>query len=300
MRRELRAFIGTLILVTAAQSQATIYYQRNYSEVEALLKSFEIRYPDVATVVSVGESNSGKIIESIRIGNSGPAHLVVAAHHGNEYTSTELAMAFAEDLARNPILGAQIYIVPVLNISGFDLRQRWEKVGGYPFDPNRDYPGPCGAEGPWELRSTKALADFLESEEIVAAATLHSYYPAVVYPWGNYARDYSTPNDDRFIELAEHAVVRSNYEIGFSGEVIYPADGTFEDYAYWKHGIWSLLFELGYERYPDDRDLDRMIVDNLPGLRAMFENAPAQRALDHEFNNGCVSSLNRGFDPHNE
>jgi hypothetical protein len=41
----------------------------------------------------------------------------------------------------------------------------------------------------------------------------------------------STPT---FIDLAKAAAIESHYEIGYSTNVMFPADGTFEDYSWTK------------------------------------------------------------------
>lgn len=231
---------------------------------------------------------------------SGKVHqLLVSTHHGNEYGSAEVAMAFIDDLTNKPLNDITMHIIPVLNTAGFDDRLRQEKASGKYHDPNRDYPGPCGTEGPYNLKSTKALADFVEQNNIVTSATLHTYFPAVVYPWGFSTRDTSTPYDSLFKELGALATQWSGYTVGNSTEVIYPADGTYEDWAYWKHGIWALLFELGYSHSPSESDVSEMIKVNVPGLRSFFENAPKARATDHDFKGKCDSRL-RVLDLHNE
>jgi hypothetical protein len=154
-------------------------------------------------------------------------------------------------------------------------------------------------EDPFNLKSTKALADFLERENIVASATLHTYYPAVVYPWGLSTPDLDTPHTNTYKRLAELAALDSNYQTGNSSEVIYPADGTFEDYAFWKHGVWSLLFELGFSHFPSEADIETMKRVNTPGLRRFFEQAPRMRAENHEFTGRCDLRL-RALDRHDE
>ena len=110
---------------------------------------------------------------------------MVATHHGNEYGSSEVAMAAAKDLAEQPISDQTVYVVPVLNIQGYNSRDRYETTADKRYqDPNRDYPCPCGTDGPFALKSTQALANFIDHEGIVTSATLHTFYPAVVYPWG--------------------------------------------------------------------------------------------------------------------
>lgn len=279
--------------------------QHDYRKVQSFLRQIQQRFPQKTEIFSIGTSGTGDQIEGIKIGD-GPVHnLIVATHHGNEYGSTEVALYSALNLAENPIPGKTVYVLPVLNISGFNRNSRNESIvgtgGSYAnsADANRDYPGPCGTEGPFRLKSTKALADFVADQNIVASATLHSFYPAVVYPWGLSSPDLSTPHEKMFKSLAQWATEWSGYAVGNSTQVIYPADGTFEDYAYWKHGVWSMLFELGKTHSPSDTDISELARVNVPGIRKMLENAPIERALEHGFHGRCDSRLN-ALDRHDE
>ena len=144
----------------------------------------------------------------------------MGTHHGNEYGSSEVAMAFAASMADKPIADQTVYVIPVLNISGYNAKQREEKdARGSYRDPNRDYPGPCGTSGPHRLKSTSSLAKFIDQENIISTATLHTYYPAVVYPWGISTYDVSTPYDDIFKTMVNNATEMSKYTVGnfFSG-----------------------------------------------------------------------------------
>lgn len=261
-----------------------------YSDVKIFLKSLADKYPQNAKLFNLGASDSGDMIQGLALGN-GPVHnLIVATHHGNEYGSVEVARAFAQAIAENPIAGQTVYVIPVLNIGGYNQKNRREPANGRTYDPNRNYPGPCGTEGPFTLKSTKALAEFLDREHIVASATLHTFYPTVVYPWGISTHDLSTPYDDQFKQLCEAATIESHYQIGNSTAVMYPVDGAFEDYAYWKHGIWSLLFELGETHSPSVKQIQQMAQVNLPGLRRFLEQAPRVRAENHGFTGKCDRS----------
>lgn len=270
-----------------------------YEAVRNLLRDLEKKYPNNAKVFQIGVNDAGQGIEGLMIGSGPVKNLVVGTHHGNEYGATEVAKAFASALAEQPIKGQTIYVIPVLNIGGYNLGNRYERTKGNAFDPNRDYPGPCGSEGPFNLKSTNALAQFIDREQIVASATLHTYSPAVVYPWGFAADNLSTPYDDLFKQLVEAATVESHYATGNSTEVIYPADGTFEDYAFWKHGVWSILFELGFSHNPTPGDVAELNRVNVPGLRRMLEQAPRERAENHAFTGKCNLGL-RALDRHDE
>jgi carboxypeptidase T len=301
--------ISKAVLLTsllATQVFAMDASQKKYSDVKNFMHDLVRTHPNTVRSVTIGESDSGDALEGVAIGD-GPVHnLVVATHHGNEYGSTEVGMAVAASLASKPIADQTVYVVPVLNIAGYNDKNREEqdKDGNY-NDPNRDYPGPCGTEGPHHLKSTSALAKFIDREAIVTSATLHTYYPAVVYPWGFAASDLTTPYEDLFKKIVKNATEVSHYETGNSTAVIYPASGTYEDYAFWRSGVWSILFELGTSHHPSQQDIDKMIRLNVPGIRKMLEEAPKARAENHEFTSSCLrrnwlTKLGIKYDKHDE
>jgi carboxypeptidase T len=264
-----------------------------YTDVKTFLNQIASEYPQNVVPFDLGLSDSGDVIKGLKIGN-GPIHdVVVGTHHGNEYGSTEVAKAVAASLAQNPMAGYTIYVIPVLNISGYNSNDRREALNGTTYDPNRDYPGPCGTEGPFKLKSTAALAKMVDKENIIASATLHTFYPAVVYPWGIPTHDLATPYQDIFTNMVKAATVESHYQIGNSTEVIYPASGCYEDYAFWKLGIWSILFELGNTHTPSVNDVADLVRDNVPGIRRMLSVAPTTRAIDHDFHGKCDPNLTR-------
>ncbi len=289
-----KTILGALALFCFSISSAGAFeLSRSYLDVQVFMRDLSARFPENAQLFQLGTADSGQMIEGLKLGDGPIRNLVVAAHHGNEYGSVEVAKAVAASLAEYPIQGQTVFVIPVLNVSGFDRRSRTERdSNGRSHDPNRDYPGPCGTSGPFQLKSTTLLAQFVEREQIVASATLHTYYPAVLYPWGISTKDLATPYDDLFIRLAEAAAIESRYEVGNSTALLYPADGTFEDYAFWKHGVWSLLFEMGNSHFPSAGAVAQMLRVNVPGIRRFLEQAPTQRAENHAFSGKCdYSSL---------
>ncbi|NDF15094.1 carboxypeptidase [bacterium] len=273
--------------------------KRRYSEVKSYLATLAQAFPRNARVFDLGVSDSGEMIQGLQVGSGLTHNLVVATHHGNEYGSTEVALGFARSIAERPIRDQTIFLIPVLNISGYDAKSRREKARGTSFDPNRNYPGPCGTEGPFTLKSTAALAKFIADRNIIASATLHTYSPAVVYPWGLSSHDLKTGYESLFQGLVAEATRESHYATGNSTELIYPADGTYEDYAFQELGIWSILFEIGYSHSPDPSAVQRAVEVNVPGIRRMFESAPSRRAENHRFRGKCDHSL-VSLDRHDE
>jgi carboxypeptidase T len=289
-----------IISLLANQAWASDVPRKQYADVKKFMQDLVSTHPTTARSVTVGRSDSGDTIEGVAIGN-GPIHnLVVGTHHGNEYGSTEVSMAFATSIADHPIANQTVYVIPVLNIAGYNKKQREESAGGASHDPNRDYPGPCGTEGPHRLQSTASLAKFIDKENIIVSATLHTYYPAVVYPWGIPTNDTNTVDDNIFTTMVNNATEISRYTVGNSTQVIYPAAGAYEDYAYWKFGIWSILFELGHSHSPSQADINEMIRVNVPGLRKMLEQAPTVRAANHEFTGKCNIKRFAMLDKHDE
>jgi|GEM_PF-356021 len=273
--------------------------KRQYSEVKGYLNALAAAFPEQARTFVLGESDSGEKIIGLQSGSGKIAQVVVATHHGNEYGSTEVGLGFAREIAERPIPGQTVYVIPVLNITGYNKKSRRESAGGVSLDPNRNYPGPCGTEGPFTLKSTQALAKFIAEKNIVTSATLHTFSPAVVYPWGLSSHDLKTGYEGIFKGLVADATRESHYATGNSTELIYPADGTYEDYAFHTHGIWSILFELGFSHSPGTEDVETLVKINVPGIRRMLESAPAERAEKHVFAGRCDRSL-VSLDRHDE
>ncbi len=272
----------------------------NYAKVVDSLTQITQQNPATSQLFTLGVGDSGESIIGIKIGNGPTADLIVGTHHGNEFGSTAVAVGAAEEFARNPIADHTVYIIPVLNISGYNILNRYVKASGRNVDMNRDYPGPCITATPFQSKATKALADFLAEKNIISSATLHTYWPAVLYPWGLSTNQTGTKDDSLFINLSNAAAVESRYEVGNSKELLYAADGAFEDYAYWKHGIWSLLFEMGGSHNPSQASMKTMIQVNVPGMRRFFEMAPKTRSADHTFTGKCSPQKSRKERPHLE
>ena len=283
--------ILSLFLTIGGTNPVSNYNVSNYEKVTQTLTQIQQANPTTSKIISIGVSDKGVPIYALQIG-AGPVNsLIVATHHGNEYGSTAVALGVAENLAKTPVDGQTVFVIPVLNIAGYNNLNRYESGINGSFDPNRDYPGPCKTGKTFNLKSTKALADFLVEKNIQISATLHTYWPAVVYPWGISTTDLSTPHDAEYIKIVKAATEESGYKYGNNTEVLYAADGTYEDYAYWKHGIWTILFELGFSHNPDPTSIKNMVEVNVPGIRRFLSVSPKVRAVDHQFTGKCDTKV---------
>lgn len=270
-----------------------------YEAVVTFMEQLHAQYPETTELFDLGLSDDNVMIKGIKIGSGSLNNLVVATHHGNEYGSTEVAKAFAASLAKEPLADQTIHIIPVLNINGYNRNSRNETAKGVSFDANRDYPGPCVDKNTHALNSTRLLAQFLDKKNIVSSMTLHTYFPAITYPWGVSSTTTKTDDQAFFQELVKFAAVGNNYYLGTSTDVVYPADGTFEDYAYWKHGVWSLLYEIGTSHSPSPTAIEKVIRETLPGMRLVFKNSQLERSKNHDFKGSCNARI-LSFDPHME
>lgn len=278
-------FILSLFITTSTSAPT------GYSNVQKALEQIQSQNPTNSKLIDIGVSETGQMVQALKIGDGPTAALIVGTHHGNEYGSTAVALGAAESFAQNPLRDHTVYIIPVLNVAGYNSRSRYERSTKGSVDLNRDYPGPCRTGAPYKSKSSKLLADFIDSHKIVQSATLHTFAPAVLYPWGLSTRDTQTPYEDLFINLAKAATVESGYAVGNSTEYLYAADGTFEDYAFEHNGVWSLLFEMGRSHYPSESDLRTMVNVNVPGLRRFLEYAPKERATNSAFTGRCNKTV---------
>jgi len=263
-----------------------------YDKIAQSLHEIQRKNPEHSEVFTLGLSDQGLPIYGLKIGQKGKSNLIVGTHHGNEFGSTAVAIAAAEQFAQNPIQDQTLYVVPVLNVSGYNTRSRNERgPNNRSVDSNRDYDGPCRSGRAFQLSSTQSLSRLVNEKNIVASATLHTYMPGVLYPWGFSTRETMTADQSQYVDLARLAAKESGYKVGNSTEELYAADGTFEDYAYWKYGIWSLLFEMGSSHNPTQREIENMIRVNIPGLRRFFEETPPSRSVQNQFTGRCDKSV---------
>ena len=129
-----------LFLGLVAHPASAFPISKNYADIKAFLTKVVADHPQNAELFVLGDSDSGEKIIGIKAGNGPVNNLVVGTHHGNEYGSTEVAKAFAQSVAEQPIAGETMYVIPVLNINGFDRRDRYEvNAAGESVDPAEYY-----------------------------------------------------------------------------------------------------------------------------------------------------------------
>lgn len=285
------AIIAAAVLSSSAQGAA-------YDQVKAKLASVIAQNPDLVSRIILGINDQGVEIEGVRIGSSGAAkesivnHLVVGAHHGNEQKSVDVALAFIDEVIAAKRAGAGLdlktgsavlHVIPVLNIGGYNANRRQEyNAAGRSFDPNRDYPDPCGNSSTFNLASTDALAKYTIAEDIVGAVTIHGYIGTFTYPWGTYTNQTETPDHDVFRTVTTQAARVNRYRTGTHADVIYPTVGAYEDWAYHSLGVWVALLEIANN--PN-------VTQDARSLVSYFTSLPTERSQYHEHLGNCRKAI---------
>jgi hypothetical protein len=282
--------LATFLLMSSPASAAP------YDLIKSDLAYIARLNPSVASRIVIGINDQGVEIEGLRIGpaNAAVNHLVVGAHHGNEQKSTDVAMAFINEIVATKKASAGLdrkladtafHIIPVLNISGYNAGQRQERdASGRSFDPNRDYPDPCGNDSTFNLNSTDALSKYLIAENIIGAVTIHGYIGTFTFPWGTYTNQTETPDHDIYRNVTEESARVNRYRTGTHADVIYPTVGAFEDWAYHSVGVWTALLEIKN---------NVNVTQDAQAIMSYFNGIPTIRSGNHAH----IGTCRRPFGP---
>ncbi len=283
--------INLSILVLVAQSLFAAPTGR-YKVVVDKLNQMQVAHSAISQVFSIGKNAQGEDILAIRVSTnptqmdtSKIGHIVVSTHHGNELAAPEFTLAFIDDLLarfqsdelyRGKLADTEWTIIPVLNISGYNNANRNENG----MDPNRDYPGPCISATGGRVGSIKTLMQFLGTRTFSGSLTVHGYAAALTYPWGVSVHNTHSSDHNLFEKITRKAAEQNGYQYGTSTDVVYPCDGAYEDYVYWKYGMWSMLLEL---RDGSANDISRTVK----AMAVYFDQLDSTPSTQHALNSQC-------------
>ncbi|WP_344581809.1 M14 metallopeptidase family protein [Streptomyces lunalinharesii] len=239
-------------------------------------------YPSIARETVIGKSVEGRPLKTITIGDPAdkkPGIVLVCGQHGREWispaTCTYLMSYITEGRRASALKDRTVTIVPVANPDGYeytfqydrlwrknrrkgprcagvDLNRNWGyKWGGKGTSRNmcqETYPGTKAFSEP----ETAALKNYFETLKTKPAAVLdiHSYGQYILYPWGYdkvLSPDYKEM--DRVGRLMADKIKKefqTEYSVGNSAILLYPAAGGLDDYAKAKLRVkYTYTLELG-------------------------------------------------------
>ena len=129
-------------------------HYHNYTEIVDVLLYLNLTYPNVVDLFSIGKSWQNRDIYCIRLTNETDTRLkpqlfFVGYNHAREPITAELTLYFAVEAATkfgtnatitNMLNYSEIYIVPMLNVDGFEAfkHNEWQRKNAHPFDEDND------------------------------------------------------------------------------------------------------------------------------------------------------------------
>ncbi|KAJ8712407.1 hypothetical protein PYW07_005249 [Mythimna separata] len=240
-------------------------------------------YSSICKVQTIGYTAENRTIKMINITDGNPKNkiiLITGGSHAREWVSVTSALYILNnivtkfDTQSNYIKNKNWLIIPVMNPDGYAYthtvdrlwrknRRNFTRCNG--VDINRNFDSDWGIvgitqsdeckvtySGPYAFseRETKALRKLIGSLnwKPVALLDLHSYGNLILFPWS--ARTQATEDFDKHLEVAElmrSAIFKSskeNYTYGATYHKIYPATGTFLDWAYSEGVVHSYVIEI--------------------------------------------------------
>ena len=239
-------------------------------------------------LVALGESVQGRPLVGLRMGSSElPAIRILGLHHGDELSSSELALAIAAALLQSPLLERwQVWILPTVNPDGMAAGSRYNAND---VDLNRNYDfmwaqGFTHGSAPFSEPETRAVRTLSLYTPFVFGLSLHSGAENIGYPW-NWSYD-DTPDEGRLRELSDRYTDACAVDEFYTtnGADWYVTEGDTNDWSLGRQGTWDFTVELSEVKAPPSADLPALLEAHLAAVWALMEvPVPVQgRVVDSE------------------
>ncbi|EFA01359.1 carboxypeptidase A [Tribolium castaneum] len=251
-----------------------------HSEINNYLDQLAQNYPNIVSVGTIGTSYENRTMKTITISakpGPKPVIFIEAGMHAREWIAPALSLYIINQLVENPSYGflqdVDWVILPVMNPDGYEYTwttdRMWRKTRSpgsscNGTDGNRNFgfhwmeKGASGSECSETYAGSEAFSE-IETQNlrnvlnktgnITAFISLHSYGQYLFYP---YSYDYVRADNWKELAFLAHKVndvIKSvngtEYTIGNSAEVLYPAAGCSDDWAMGGAGVRLVyVFEL--------------------------------------------------------
>ena len=253
---------------------------RSYAQIIEDVRAEAAKFPALTEMIDYGTSAGGRTLtvlkiqdKSVQVSGKRPAVQITDAIHGNEFLDVANrlpreflegasdASGFKQLLAK----GGVIFVVPVYNPDGYDLRQRENQQG---LDLNRDFPVQGADNQSLQAPETRAEIAFMAKQvhdnnlSLEATMEYHCCASGLVIPW-NYDVNKRLVGD----QLARHQAVGEkvkalfSYPYGNVRDVVnYPAGaaGGSDDYFLQTYGRRAFSFE-GASNAEEHRNLAKHV-----------------------------------------
>ena len=247
-------------------------------EMSERLRSLAEEHADRAALVRLGVSLQGRPIDALRLGvEGGVAWRILGAHHGDELSSAELALAVAEALLdddqRFPgvLDEGAVWIAPHVNPDGVAAGSRYNARD---VDLNRNYDyqwSPLEAfagERPFSEPETRAVRTLSLWVPFTAGLSMHSGAENIGYVW-NYDTEDSV-EEGRLEGLAATYADACGLEDLWvtNGAAWYVTYGDTNDWSFGRRGALDFTLEISNAKTPPEQDLPAYLDAHLPAVAA--------------------------------
>ncbi len=284
--RSLQLIFALSVLTTAAFGIEFNRYH-DQEEIAVYLRQEAAARPELVKFEVLGKSHQGREIAMVTLTKASspeaPALYFNGTHHGNERASTEAVLALIDHLIKNQNQVAidkilrryRILLQPLVNPDGHALNLRTDSKG---IDPNRDYASPNKADkDAFQIVETRIVRDLLQREKVIASAAFHSGLEAVLWPWCHSPQQ--SQHDPVFRALAAAASKPMQVNRTTQSFYDYQTEGEYIDFAYMRHGVYALTFEVSHEAAPAANKLQATVRRTVQGSLSFI------RAVDDLMNN---------------
>ncbi len=243
-------------------------------DVHAHLLPLVLAHPGLVRVRDIGHTVRDRPIWAFTVNEPGwpitQRVLVFANIHAMEWMSTEVAVAFLEDLVAHPVRGVAVTVIPILNADGRDRVERdllsgdphYRRANANGVDLNRDFAVNREARAVWRhlipayyatspaplsQPESQAIDRLADEQRFDVAVSLHAFGGYLYYPW---AGRWGRPPDRREFVALGHVMAGgmgthpyktrqlSHWGFFFRGQ------GMEIDHLYQKYGTRAFLIEL--------------------------------------------------------
>ena len=252
-------------------------------EMVAEIDALAAASPALAERVELGASVAGRPLVGLRLGaTDAPAvrWRILAAHHGDELPSGELAVAVARDLLDrygvDPAVTAlfdrdEVWVVPHVNPDGVADVSRVNARG---VDLNRNYGFEWSAAesrsgaAPFSEPEARAVQTLSDHVAFGAGLSLHAGATNLGWVW-NYS--YAAAPDESLVAAMAETYADACAQPGFwitNGADWYPTRGDTNDWSYGRHGTLDFTLEVSVDKQPDADALPEILEEHQAAVRA--------------------------------
>lgn len=290
------------------------------AEVEARLRDYVAKYPELAELKQVGESLEKRPIWAIKISDNVARHELNESvaffngmHHAREVMTPEvttdivdylLSNYSSDEKVRQWVDNNEIWVLPMFNVDGnykvWGGENMWRKNtrNGHGVDINRNYPyawnscrGSSGFTWAQDYRGpsaasepeTQAMMKFVGEIRPVFSISYHSYSELVIYPYGCKPRRAETAAVIEGIGKEMGRVL--DYTAGTAWETLYSVDGGDIDWMYNEMQVIPFVIEVSSDSEGFQPDYaqwrDKTVERNRAGWQLLLDRLAGPGVRGH-------------------